>query len=49
MTIWAVASLVEVFVVGGDVGGGSVSLESERRWRNSMDLLRRVAMSRFTV
>ena len=30
LTIWVVASLVEVFVVGGEVGGGSVSLESER-------------------
>jgi hypothetical protein len=49
VTIWAVASLVEVVVVGGEVGGGSVSLESERRWRNSMDLLRSVVMSRLTV
>ena len=49
MTIWAVASLVEVFVIGGEVGGGSVSSESERRWRNRMDLLRSVMMSRFTV
>ena len=31
VTIWAVASHVEVFVVGGEVGGGSVSSESERR------------------
>ena len=28
VTIWAVAFLVEVFVVGGEVGGGSVSSES---------------------
>ncbi len=43
--IWAVASLVEVFIVGGEVCGGSVPLESERRWRKSMDLLRNVVMS----
>ena len=50
VTIWAVASLVEVlFVVSGEVGGGSVSLESERRWGNSMDLLRSVVMSRLTI
>jgi len=50
VTIWAVASaLVEVFVVGGEVGGGSVLLESVRRWRNSMDILRSVVMSRWTV
>jgi hypothetical protein len=47
--IWAVASLVEVFVVDGVIGGGSVSLESERIWRNSMDLLRSVVMSRLIV
>ena len=49
VTIWAVVSLVEVFVVGGEVGGGSVSSEIERRCRNSMDLLRSVVMSRSTV
>ena len=49
VTIWAVASLVEVVAVSGEVGGGSVVLESERRWRNSMDLLRSVMMSRLTV
>ncbi len=31
VTIWAVASLVEVFVVDGEVGGGSGSSEIERR------------------
>jgi hypothetical protein len=49
VTIWAVATLVEVFVVGGEIGGGSVSSEIERRCRNSMDLLRSVVMSRLTV
>jgi hypothetical protein len=49
VTIWAVASLVEVVVVRREVGGRSVVMESERRWRNSMDLLRSVIMSRFTV
>ena len=49
VTIWAVASIVGVFVVGGEVCGGSVSLESESRWRKSMDLLRSVVMSRLTV
>ncbi len=49
VTIWAVASLVKIVVVSGEVVGGSVVLESERRWRNSMDLLRSVMMSRLTV
>jgi hypothetical protein len=49
LTIWAVTFIVEVVVVRGEVGGGSVMLESERRWRNSMDLLRSVMMSRLTV
>ena len=49
VTIWAVASLVGVIFVGGEVGEGSASLESERRWRNSMDLLRSVVMSRLTI
>ena len=49
VTIWAVASLVEVFAVGGEAGGGTVSLESGRRWRNSMDMERSVVMSRLTV
>ena len=49
MTIWVVASLVQVVVVGGEVGGRSVSLGCERRWRNSMDLLRSVLISRLTV
>jgi len=40
VTIWAVASLVEVDVVRGEVGGRSVVLESERRWSNSINLLR---------
>jgi hypothetical protein len=31
VTIWAVASQVEVVVVRGEVGGGSVVLESKRR------------------
>ena len=33
----------------GGIGGGSVVLESDMRWRNSMDLLRSVMMSRLTV
>ena len=49
VTIWAVPSLVGVFVVGEEVCGWGVSLESERRWRKSMDLLRSGVMSRFTV
>jgi len=49
VTIWAVTSLVEVVVMSGEVGGGSVVLESERRCRNSMDLLRSVMMSRLTI
>ena len=49
VTIWAVSALVGVFVVGGKVCGGDVSLGSERRWRKSMDLLRSVVMSRLTV
>ena len=49
VTIWAVASLVEVFVVGGEVSVGSVSADIERRCRNRMDLLRSVLMSRFIV
>ena len=49
VTIWNVASFVEVVVVSGEVSGGSVVLESERRWRNSMDLLRSMMMSRLNV
>ena len=49
VTIWAFASLVEVVVVRGEVGGRSVVLESGRTWRNSMDLLRIVMMSCLTV
>ena len=49
VTIWAVASLVEVVVVGVEFGGGSVLLESERMWRNSMDMMRSVVMSRLAV
>ena len=49
LTIWAVAFLVEVVVVRGEVGGEGVMLESDMRWRNSMDLLRSVMISRLTV
>ena len=49
VTIWLVVSLVEVGVMIGMAGGRLVILESERRCRNSMDLLRSVMMSRFTV
>ena len=31
VTIWAIVSLVELFIVGGEVGGGSALSESERR------------------
>ena len=36
-------------IVRGEVGGRSVVLESERWWRNSIDLLRSVMMYRFIV
>ena len=49
VTVWAVASLVGVFVVGGEVGGGSVSSEIERSCRNSMNLLRSSVNSRLIV
>jgi hypothetical protein len=49
VTIWAVASRMDVVVVGVEIGGGSVALDSERRWRNSMNLLRSVMMSRLTA
>ncbi len=49
VTIWRVASLVEVGVMIGMAGGRGVVLESERRCRNSTDLLRSVMMSRLAV
>ncbi len=49
MTTWLVASLVEVGVMIGEAGGRGVVLESERRCRNSMDLLRSVMMSLLTI
>jgi hypothetical protein len=49
VTRWDIASLVEVGVVRGEAGGRGVVFESERRCRNSMDLLRSVMMSRLTV
>ncbi len=49
VTIWLVASLVEVGVMIGMAGERGVVLDSERRCRNSMDLLRSVMMSRLTV
>ena len=48
-TISNVASLVEVGVLIEEAGGRDVVLESERRWRNSMDLLRSVMTSRLTI
>ncbi len=49
MTIWLVASLVEVGVMIGMDGGMGVVLECERRCRNSLDMLHSVMMSRLTV
>ncbi len=49
VTICIVASLVEVGVVIEEVKGRKVVLESERRCRNKMVLLRSVMMSRLTV
>jgi hypothetical protein len=47
VTIWIVASLVDVGVVIEEAGGRGVGFESERRCRNSMDLLHSVIMSRW--
>ena len=49
VTIWLVASLVKVGVVIEEAGGTGVVLESERRCRNSIDLLRSVIMSHLIV
>ena len=49
VSICIVASLVEVGVTIGMAEGRGVVLESERRCRNSMDLLRSGIMSRLTV
>jgi hypothetical protein len=49
VTIWIVASLVEVGVVIEEAGGRGVVFESERRCRNNMALLRSVIMSCLTV
>ena len=40
---------MEVVVIRGEVDGRSVVLELERRWRNSINLLRSVMMPRLIV
>ncbi len=49
VTIWIDASLVEVGVMIDAAGGRGVVLESERRCRSSMALLRNMIMSRLPV